>query len=163
MRKLSASCARCWPATRFPHAVILAGPPGALEKYTLALMVARNHELPAAAVDRWSGRIFFLRRLLPTAPALGQAEDPGRPAFSEAVEAREGPCARPTSGKTRILVQTHPDVLVVPPDPPQMMIKVDQVRQVIQTAAFTNRRSRGGRVFCLCGFALYERGGQTLC
>jgi DNA polymerase III subunit delta' len=30
-------------------------------------------------------------------------------------------------------VQTHPDVLVIPPDPPQMMIKVDQVRRVIET------------------------------
>jgi DNA polymerase III subunit delta' len=30
-------------------------------------------------------------------------------------------------------VQTHPDVLVIPPDPPQMLIKVDQVRRVIET------------------------------
>jgi len=35
--------------------------------------------------------------------------------------------------ETRLFVQTHPDVLVVPPDPPQMMIKVDQVRRVIET------------------------------
>src|SRR5207248_503525 len=33
-------------------------------------------------------------------------------------------------------VQTHPDVLVIPPDPPQMMIKVDQVRRVIETIYF---------------------------
>ena len=25
--------------------------------------------------------------------------------------------------ETRILIQTHPDVLIVPPDPPQLMIK----------------------------------------
>ena len=31
------------------------------------------------------------------------------------------------------ILQTHPDVLVIPPDPPQMMIKVDQVRRVIET------------------------------
>jgi len=31
------------------------------------------------------------------------------------------------------LIQTHPDVLIIPPDPPQMMIKVDQVRRVIET------------------------------
>jgi DNA polymerase-3 subunit delta' len=48
------------------------------------------------------------------------------------VEAREN--LRETDKKeTRILVQTHPDVLVIPPDPPQMMIKVDQVRKVIET------------------------------
>jgi len=52
--------------------------------------------------------------------------------FTEAVEAREN--LRETDKKeTRILVQTHPDVLVIPPDPPQMMIKVDQVRKVIET------------------------------
>jgi DNA polymerase-3 subunit delta' len=47
----------------------------------------------------------------------------------EAVEAREN--LRETDKReTRILIQTHPDVLVIPPDPPQMMIKVDQVRRV---------------------------------
>ena len=52
--------------------------------------------------------------------------------FAEAVEAREN--LRETDKKeTRIFVQTHPDVLVIPPDPPQMMIKVDQVRHVIET------------------------------
>jgi len=50
---------------------------------------------------------------------------------AEAIEAREN--LRDTDKKeTRIFVQTHPDVLVIPPDPPQLMIKVDQVRQVIQ-------------------------------
>ena len=33
--------------------------------------------------------------------------------------------------ETRIFVQTHPDVTVIPPDPPQMLVKVDQVRHVI--------------------------------
>ena len=28
-------------------------------------------------------------------------------------------------------MQTHPDVLIIPPDPPQMLVKVDQVRHVI--------------------------------
>jgi len=30
--------------------------------------------------------------------------------------------------ETRILIQTHPDVLVIPPDPPQLLIKIGQVR-----------------------------------
>src|SRR4029077_16564386 len=52
--------------------------------------------------------------------------------FAEAVETREN--LRDTDKKeTRILVQTHPDVLIILPDPPQMMIKVDQVRRVIET------------------------------
>src|SRR5438094_5300645 len=54
---------------------------------------------------------------------------------AEAVEAREN--LRDSDKKeTRILVQTHPDVLIIPPDPPQMMIKVDQVRRVIETIYF---------------------------
>ena len=28
-------------------------------------------------------------------------------------------------------MQTHPDVMIIPPDPPQMLVKVDQVRHVI--------------------------------
>ncbi len=38
--------------------------------------------------------------------------------------------------ETRILVQTHPDVLIVPPDPPQLLIKMGQVRQVIHVAYY---------------------------
>ncbi len=38
--------------------------------------------------------------------------------------------------ETRILIQTHPDVLVVPPDPPQLLIKLGQVRQAIHAAYY---------------------------
>jgi len=38
--------------------------------------------------------------------------------------------------ETRILIQTHPDVLIVPPDPPQLLIKLGQVRQVIHVAYY---------------------------
>ncbi len=50
--------------------------------------------------------------------------------FAEAVEAREN-LRDADKRETRILVQTHPDVLIIPPDPPQMLVKVDQVRHVI--------------------------------
>jgi DNA polymerase-3 subunit delta' len=54
---------------------------------------------------------------------------------AEAVEAREG--LRETDKReTRILIQTHPDVLIVPPDPPQLLIKLGQVRQVIHVAYY---------------------------
>ena len=42
-------------------------------------------------------------------------------------------CVRPTRKKPACLFRPIPDVLVIPPDPPQMMIKVDQVRRVIET------------------------------
>ena len=54
---------------------------------------------------------------------------------AEAVDARDD--LRETDKKdTRILIQTHPDVLVVPPDPPQLLIKLGQVRQVIHVAYY---------------------------
>jgi DNA polymerase-3 subunit delta' len=54
---------------------------------------------------------------------------------AEAVEAREE--MRDTDKReTRILIQTHPDLLIVPPDPPQLLIKLGQVRQVIHVAYY---------------------------
>jgi DNA polymerase-3 subunit delta' len=50
---------------------------------------------------------------------------------SEAIAAREE--LREVDKKdTRILVQTHPDVVVIPPDPPQLLIKLGQVRSIVQ-------------------------------
>ena len=90
---------------------------------------------------------------------IGQAEDLDA-RFAEAVEAREG--LRETDKReTRILVQTHPDVLVVPPDPPQMMIKVDQVRQVIQTARYKPQEARR-RVFIFVDSAFMKEAANAL-
>ena len=78
--------------------------------------------------------------------------------FAEAVEAREN--LRETDKKeTRLFVQTHPDVLVIPPDPPQMMIKVDQVRRVIEHIYFRPCEARE-RVLHLHRFGVHERGGE---
>jgi len=111
---------------RFPHAVILAGAEGS-GKYTLALMLARAMnclERPAiGGLPDFCGRCSNCTRI-----ALAQDLEAR---FAEAVEAREN--LRETDKKeTRIFVQTHPDLLIIPPDPPQMMIKVDQVRRLIQ-------------------------------
>ena len=114
----------------FPHAVILAGSAGA-GKYTLALMLAKamnclEPQIPGDLPD-FCGQCTNCTRI-----ALAQDLDAR---FEEAVEAREN--LRETDKKeTRIFVQTHPDVLIVPPDPPQMMIKVDQVRRVIETVHY---------------------------
>src|SRR5579872_495045 len=113
---------------RFPHALILSGPRGA-GKYTLAQMVAKamnclEKPLAAEGLPDFCGRCSNCVR-------IAQADDL-EARCAEAVEAREG--LRDTDKReTRVLVQTHPDVLVIPPDPPQMLIKVDQVRRVIET------------------------------
>ena len=119
----------------FPHAVILAGGQGS-GKYTLALMLARAMnclEPPTHDLPDFCGRCSNCTRI-----ALAQDLDAR---FAEAVEARES--LRETDKKeTRIFIQPHPDLLVIPPDPPQMMIKVDQVRHVIQRIYYRPAEAR---------------------
>src|SRR5438105_2248851 len=112
---------------RLPHAIILAGPQGS-GKYTLALMLAKTINCLEPVVT--DGLPDFCGHCS-NCVRIAQSEDL-ESRFAEAVEAREN--LRETDKKeTRLFVQTHPDVLVIPPDPPQMMIKVDQVRRVIET------------------------------
>src|ERR1700723_3063171 len=111
----------------FPHAVVLAGGQGS-GKYTLALMLAQA--LNCLAPTTTDGLPDFCGKCS-NCVRIAQAVDLDA-RFAEAVEAREN--LRETDKKeTRLFVQTHPEVLVIPPDPPQMMIKVDQVRRVIET------------------------------
>ena len=109
----------------FPHAVILSGPQGS-GKFTLAQMVAKAMnclERPRSdGLPDFCGHCANCVRIA-EADALEER-------FAEAVEAREN-LRDADKRETRILVQTHPDVLIVPPDPPQMLVKVDQVRHVI--------------------------------
>lgn len=121
---------------RFPHAIILTGARGS-GKYTLAQMVAKAMNCldrpepgglfsakPSGELPDFCGKCSNCLR-------IAQADDL-ESRCAEAVEARDA--LRETDKReTRILVQTFPDVLVIPPDPPQMMIKVDQVRHVIHS------------------------------
>lgn len=141
---------------RFPHAVVLSGAPGA-GKYTLALMLARamNCLNPPASSDGlpdFCGECSNCTR-------IGQSADLTS-RYAEAVEAREN--LRETDRKeTRLFVQTHPDVLVIPPDPPQMMIKVDQVRRVIETIYY--RPSDGKeRVYIFTDSAFMKEAANSL-
>ncbi len=140
---------------RFPHAVILAGPQGA-GKYTLSLMLART--MNCLDPQETDGLPDFCG-VCSNCQRIAQAEDLDS-RFAEAVEAREG--LRETDKReTRILVQTHPDVMVVPPDPPQMMIKVDQVRQVIQTSHYKPQDARR-RVFIFTESAFMKEAANAL-
>ena len=113
-------------AARLPHSLILAGPRGA-GKYTLAVMLAQAANCldpqHADGLPDFCGVCANCRR-------IGEAADLDT-RIAEAIAARDD--LRETDKKeTRILIQTHPDVLVIPPDPPQLLIKVGQVRQVIR-------------------------------
>ena len=140
---------------RFPHAVILSGARGA-GKYTLALMLARAmnclERRVSDSIPDFCGRCANCTRI-----ALSEDLDAR---CGEAVEAREN--LRETDKReTRIFVQTHPDVLVIPPDPPQLMIKVDQVRHVIANIYFRPAEARE-RVYIFTASAFMKEAANSL-
>jgi DNA polymerase-3 subunit delta' len=109
-----------------PHAIILTGPRGA-GKFTLAQMVAKavnclERPLSAEGLPDFCGHCSDCER-------IGRADSLDE-RFAEAIQAREE-LRESDKRETRIFIQTHPEVLVIPPDPPQMLVKVDQVRHLI--------------------------------
>ena len=145
---------------RFPHAVILSGARGS-GKYTLALMLARTLnclEQPTTKATDSDGLPDFCGHCS-NCTRIVQAEDLDS-RFAEAVEAREN--LRDTDKKeTRLFVQTHPDVLIIPPDPPQLMIKVDQVRHVIETIYYRPGEARE-RVYIFTSSAFMKEAANSL-
>ena len=140
---------------RFPHGVVLAGPTGS-GKYTLATMIARAMNCTERPVS--DGLPDFCGRCS-NCVRIAQAEDL-ESRCAEAVEARDA--LKETEKKeTRLFIQTHPDVLVIPPDPPQMMIKVDQVRRVIEHIYFRPSEARE-RVFIFTDSAFMKEAANSL-
>lgn len=122
-------------AGRLPHALILSGAAGA-GKYTLALMLAMTIECERQPRDLWSngqtlaGFCGHCSNCTRIATAANLEEQ-----VAAAVLARDD--LRETDKKeTRVLIQPHPDVLILPPDPPQLLIKLGQVRTLIQRAHY---------------------------
>src|ERR1700720_4589447 len=139
----------------FPHAVILAGGRGS-GKYTLALMLAQAlnclEPTETDGLPDFCGQCSNCRRIAQAADLDSR--------FAEAVETRDG--MRETDKKdTRLFVQTHPDVLIIPPDPPQMMIKVDQVRRVIETIYYRPSEARE-RVYIFTDSAFMKEAANSL-
>src|SRR5271157_1716238 len=140
---------------RFPHAVVLAGGRGS-GKYTLALMLAQalNCLTPTGTdgLPDFCGKCANCTRIAQAADLEAR--------FAEAVEAREN-LREADKKETRIFVQTNPDVLIVPPDPPQMMIKVDQVRRVIETIYYRPGEGRE-RVYIFTDSAFMKEAANSL-
>jgi DNA polymerase-3 subunit delta' len=139
----------------FPHAMIMAGPTGS-GKYTLALMLAQAMnclERPTSeGLPDFCGRCSNCTRIAQAADLEAR--------FAEAVEARDN-LRDADKRETRIFVQTHPDVLVIPPDPPQMTIKVDQVRRVIETIYYRPGAARE-RVYIFTDSAFMKEAANSL-
>jgi len=147
-------------AGRLPHSLILAGPAGA-GKYTLALILTMAVECQRQPRDLWSngqvlagfcGSCANCTRIA-TAADLGAQID-------AAVSARDE--LRETDKKeTRVLVQPHPDVLIIPPDPPQLLIKLGQVRTLIQRAHYLPAEAPR-RIFILTASAMMKEAANSI-
>ncbi len=121
-------------AGRLPHSLILAGPQGA-GKYTLALMLAMALECERQPRELWSTGSRW--QAIAACAATARVSRPARTSKRWWSGSRARETMRETDKKdTRVLVQTHPDVLIVPPDPPQLLIKLGQVRSLIQRAQY---------------------------
>jgi len=145
---------------RLPHAIILAGPAGA-GKYTLALMLTMAVECERQPRDLWSnGQTFagfcgHCHNCTRIASAANLEEQ-----VAAAVAAREE--LRETDKKdTRVLIQPHPDVLILPPDPPQLLIKLGQVRTLIQRAHYLPAEAPR-RIFILTAANMMKEAANSL-
>jgi DNA polymerase-3 subunit delta' len=149
---------------RLPHSLILLGPRGG-GKYTLSLMLtmcvacerqprepAREGTHAGRPLAGFCGVCRNCTRIAEGADLEGLIE--------EAVAAREE--MRETDRKdTRILVQTHPDVLIVPPDPPQLLIKLGQIRTIIGRSQYLPTES-AAKIFVLTSSAMMKEAANSL-
>jgi DNA polymerase-3 subunit delta' len=152
---------------RLPHSLILSGPAGA-GKYTLALMLAmaiecerQPRELHSYDPARGStgqslaGFCGVCRNCTRIATAFALDDE-----IDKAVAAREE--LRETDKKeTRVLVQPHPDVLIIPPDPPQLLIKLGQVRSLIQSSNYLPAEAPR-KVFILTAASFMKEAANSL-
>jgi DNA polymerase-3 subunit delta' len=147
-------------AGRLPHSLILSGPSGA-GKYTLALMLAMAVECehqprePASTVQPLAGFCGICHNCTRIASAANLEDQ-----VAAAVLARED--LRETDKKeTRVLIQPHPDVLILPPDPPQLLIKLGQVRTLIQRAHYLPSEAPR-KIFILTAASMMKEAANSL-
>lgn len=151
-------------AGRLPHSLILLGPRGA-GKYTLSLLLTMALECENQPRD-----------LAPDGPHAGQelaafcghcrnctriSESADLDAkVEQAVAARED-MREVDKKETRVLVQTHPDVLIVPPDPPQLLIKLGQIRTLVNRSHTLPTESRA-KVFIITSASFMKEAANSL-
>jgi len=147
-------------AGRLPRSMILLGPRGA-GKYTLAIMLtmALECQLQPRELSSEGRELASFCGTCRNCTRIAEAADLDA-RIEEAVTVRED--MRETDKKdTRVLVQTHPDVLVIPPDPPQLLIKLGQIRTMIQRAQYLPTEAPA-KVFILTSAAFMKEVAENL-
>ena len=148
-------------AGRLPHSLVIAGARGS-GKYTLALMLTmaqqcevqpREHSSDGRELASFCGRCHNCTRIIESADLEVRVD--------EAIAAREEMQSATDKKDTRILVQTHPDVLIVPPDPPQLMIKLGQIRTVIHRAQYLPTEAPA-KVFIITASSFMKEAANSL-
>jgi DNA polymerase III delta prime subunit len=112
-------------AGKLPHSLILAGPAGA-GKYTLALMLAMAVECERQPRDLWSNgqslaSFCGVCRNCTRIATASNLEDE----VDKAVAIREEMTSATDKKDTRVLIQPHPDVLIIP-----LSLAVEEARDV---------------------------------
>ena len=140
---------------RLPNAILLHGPRG-VGKYSLAIATAQtlnclDQRIVGGLPDACGACTNCIR--------IAAAEDLDA-RVSEAAAARED-MRDADKRETRIMVQTHPDVLVIPPDPPQLLVKIGQVRNLISSIYYRPAEARR-RVYIFTGSAFMKEAANSL-
>ena len=146
---------------RLPHSLILAGPQGA-GKYTLALMLAMAVECERQPRELWSTGQSLASYCGVCSNCVRIAECADLQSLVDtAVAAREDLKTESDRKDTRVLIQQHPDVLIVPPDPPQLLIKLGQVRSLIHSAQYLPAEAPR-KIFIITAAAFMKEAANSL-
>jgi DNA polymerase-3 subunit delta' len=141
--------------SRLPNSILLHGPRG-VGKYSLALATAQTLNCLS---QRIIGGLPDACGICANCTRIAAAEDLDA-RLTEAVAARED-LRDVDKRETRIMVQTHPDVLVIPPDPPQLLIKIGQVRNLISSIYYRPAEAPR-RVYIFTGSAFMKEAANSL-
>ena len=113
---------------RLPHALLLAGPAG-IGKYTLAQMLAKT--IHCQSEEHYRRQDFCSG--CTNCKAIALADDRWQ-AVADAEEEREKLTKRPR--EIPLLIQHHPDVLVLAPNGPLRLFQIEQARHLKQVLEF---------------------------
>jgi len=122
---------------RLPHSLVLAGPAG-VGKFTLATMIARAVNCagpPARAAGDFCGACASCR-------AIAALEDYDESSQFAPLLAERAKLAAEERRDNPLLLSTHPDVFLLPPDGKTQQISIQQVRRM---AALAQYRASGAR------------------